>query len=1561
MAVREFAAARLASNLGDKARAEQASRRLIGVRLDTDAQIELAKLLRSLGMNDMAADVVRRMRGRTGGNSSQLQTLLTYFSSQGEKEAAAEVAMELLQRTAPTPKRPGSSVTLVESQRTQALQALAESGKLQKLVESTRERMERSPNSQRVRMELAEMYRVTGQVKEMDALLSQGNAQKNESAVALDARAKELVRGSKWSEACDIYLKLLRRNPQLMTRQFNEFDRAFTQAKRHNELVSLMLEVGVQRFDAGRSADLCQRLARNQSTQDAARQLFQALLVRRDVGRPLFTSMSNTSSALKSLITDEATLAKVMDLCIELSTAQTGNAWSELLQGYSTNGEGRKTNGLTALVQQMSRDPNMAELMEKRLQAELAKRPEWSEGKVWLGLLMAARKRPDQAKELLEPIIDHPLEGGRDALWLIASQIDSIPDLQALADKAYQLALKEEAARPVNVNDSNDFQYSLTARVSNFMLERGQKEAAKELVLAHIEKKRDNSKNTFNDPDYEAYRLVNDTYAIMGILSKADAPLDALKLARKLDRSNFEKAERFSGNSEETFNEQVRLIETQVKKLGGLVLLESTVEPETKNEHCVELGISMEGYPFTSAGFKSLWHESMLEVITKPELNEPLTKFVGQLMTLSQARPQDPSLRVALALATARPESKELLDQLVTEGWPAEAPAESKESDAAKKPASKVDNLPANQWRAQALAMAYLHWLELERLKSKQQGRPEAINVASIKAWFEKHAQTWPALMRLHFWATLGRSALASQDKVAAEALWRESLQTLEVDIAKVLDLAIAAARENMIDLSIEAAIASTKAAENPVQPNEGGAKPASSLGQLLGADQRSTRAFANPFGGTMTASSISTNAQTRPPLMVIDLDKTWTTKSVPAEKLIEPLSKLVDLNEKVIQPLDYALQESATTSGWLSDSVFDHLARRAAQCQQTESLVTKILGEDHRDATPELLAKADVQRSFLVALAWLRAERGDKAVDYLKSIGPAALTGLNQTIVCQTLVAAMEDAACRNAAVDLALAYMNANKPSGRTGPTTVGKLAKEVVRKTVTANMAPAVRAQAISIYLDITQVENQAFGDTAQPARQASQLQDVAQMLLTGGQTVEALKYLSQRQLLFSQGGDRTDDWVGSWTLENIHANANRQEAYQLLLEWTFQGDANLNSIQAFARRAPLPAWIPEVVSGEYPTFAPIVEKEVPLVTSYYSLALLSEEVQRADELLAKYAAAREQRRQGATVGLAITLAALKRPVPEEMLKEITHQVQGIRPDDNMTTPRTAAPLGELHLALILLSHGQQTQWASEMIAEVRKHGTPLGRLYINPWLARFEALQGRSEFKSLVPVKELKHWKANITATARLFYEGLTPRLWLTDHESQLAHVSGFGIDSMWWRYPLEGNFAFEFETLSSKTRELELFVSGIKLQVSTTHAEAASEDRRDWLQMNPVFTNEGEWKKHKLSFDERKMRYTINDTLCMKSRVNPCPYVGHPSRGDARVEVAQYAFYWRAKDCQVGNIVIGRESAWLVRHLLLAGSAFGAAEWHWRRCCTGSIQQFRLSQESSQFELDDRGR
>ncbi|MCC6509847.1 MAG: tetratricopeptide repeat protein, partial [Pirellulaceae bacterium] len=80
MAVREFAAARLAAKLGDQERARRAARRLFGVRLDTDTQIELAKLLRAVDMPELAADLVRRMRGRSGSSTQQLQSLMTYFT-----------------------------------------------------------------------------------------------------------------------------------------------------------------------------------------------------------------------------------------------------------------------------------------------------------------------------------------------------------------------------------------------------------------------------------------------------------------------------------------------------------------------------------------------------------------------------------------------------------------------------------------------------------------------------------------------------------------------------------------------------------------------------------------------------------------------------------------------------------------------------------------------------------------------------------------------------------------------------------------------------------------------------------------------------------------------------------------------------------------------------------------------------------------------------------------------------------------------------------------------------------------------------------------------------------------------------------------------------------------------------------------------------------------------------------------------------------------------------------------------------------------------------------------
>ncbi len=307
----------------------------------------------------------------------------------------------------------------------------------------------------------------------------------------------------------------------------------------------------------------------------------------------------------------------------------------------------------------------MVEAMEKRLREEIAQREAWQEGKVWLGLLLVVTKRYDEAQPLLEPLVTKRLLAGNESLWLIGSLLDSHKPLAPLVEPLYEVAIKEWESNASQYSNS-DFQYTCPHVSASSCKEQGKKPRAKEIVLAELAKRSQQpARQSFNDPSYEAYEAINSTMSMMKFLSQVDAPVEALKLARKFDRANFAKAAGYSDRGEAEFDKQVKQIEGDVRRMGGLVLLESMIDADTKSASAVELGISLDDRPFTGNGLKSLWQELVADAAGKLDQADDFAKLMDRLKQLAETRPQDVSLRIAWALTNSYKGSTEQLDAIL--------------------------------------------------------------------------------------------------------------------------------------------------------------------------------------------------------------------------------------------------------------------------------------------------------------------------------------------------------------------------------------------------------------------------------------------------------------------------------------------------------------------------------------------------------------------------------------------------------------------------------------------------------------------------------------------------------------------------------------------------------------------------------------------------------------------------------------------------------------------------------------------------------------------------------
>ena len=1455
MGLREFAAARLAAALGDRKRAQTAAQLLYGVRLNTAAQIELAKLMRSLDMRDMASDLVRRMRSRGGSNTDQLQSLMTYFVAQKDMEQASQVAMDLLRRSAPN-RRPSSRYTTTnQARRRSALQTLASAGRLSDLIKATEKRHENSPNSQRLRAELAEMYDAAGQKNKSIALLSGTDLEKVNSVQALQATAKQFVAAGKMDQACDAYLKFLRRKQDTFSNDFYDIKRPFEQQNRLGDLADLMLEVGLPKFTEYRVAEICEDLIRNDNENiEKARALFRGMLKLPANNTNSMYAMSNVMGSASKLLTDQDLIKETAQYLIDASTSSRG--WNTLFSGYSTGSDGRHNNVTTYFVRKLASDDSHRKLVESMLRKHLDENDDWHEGQVWLGMVYAAGKNYDQAKEMLEPVISNEMDPKptRNMLWLVGSYIDTHPPLQKFSERLYEFALKETTED----RSSSEFKYSIQGRVCKFMASIGNNQRARDMAILAMEEEKKNPRRRSSNDEYNAYRQIESTMGMMEFLSEIEFPSDALRMAREFDRSLFAKAGRYASNRKERFEQLESGLLEKVREQGGLATVRSMINPSTKKRSAIDFGVTFGNRPFTGEGFSSLWEELLAQAVASEKGSDALSTLSEELEQLASDRADDDSAQAAFAFLADELGDRDPLRALI-ERW-----------TEAFKQKSEIED-PNFRRQLLMLALIRLDRVGQESAQQRKADRDRVVNTPLELATGDDGAYACYLL------AELGKQALERQDRKLAEILW-SSAAVAKSGKWLLLDLCHAAANAEMKPLCAKAFAMAVDAPVGPDLTQKVAQSIVGSLGQLLKGAQASSSSTSSTRSNTAELDSEDVRLARR----ILELDQVWREKNLYTGLFYEPLVALT-LYNNAGGPKAYCIPfEIKNTDNIVVQSVFGQLATRAHWSKRTDVLLQHLSG---RDATTHLFA----------TLTLLLDERGDEAKVRLAEIDPTDFKSMPKELVLQCLLAAVENPACKEQAIRLGQAFVDQNRPTQRyaniepfeTFSLTLAKAAME-------SDLDQQLVATSIKDYLELCEHDNDRYsGGTTRFTRRISQLEKIAQLMLPKGHIDDALTYLAMRQDLFDQGFDRSNDWVGCWALESIQAMSDRAAAYQKLADWTFQGDGAVRRLQLLARREPLPNWIPPEQAGWYPPFPPVADRRLPIASNFYSLAKLALQSNNVDDLLSRLEQAGAKKRAGVEVATAVVLATLERPIDGKLISAIENELKSIEPADEK--PRSRAPLIAMQLASILAGQKEYQPFAKRVNQAMFAHTEQRSREYLLPWLSRFEFSNGWAETSTWQSADQLKHWTRSTNASAKDYAEGMTPSIWVTDGKDQFAHVCGFGNDMMWFRYPLQGSYSIEFECGDRDWKEANVAASGLRLCAYGygSYVDVRPLAGNDWVRIPTKAMGDPTPNQIKLTMDEKFMSYFVNGQLVYREqRRNEDPWVGLFSDGQKRLSISK---------------------------------------------------------------------
>ena len=514
--VRELAAMNLATKLGRLERAKAAAQRLFGMRLDPATEMALADQLNRLGMRDMAKSILQRSQRRGGQSVSDLLQLAQRFLHTGDREAAAEVAYRTLRQTG------GQSVSNSDYYRRQAVQLLQQAGRLDKLLAQAERRVEAAPKSSTLKTELAELYTAAGRGDDADKLFEQiAELQPNDPRTMWEM-AKRLRAAGKHAEAVDKFVAAIEKDPQLLQREYYEFEQAVTSAKASDKAYQALAKVDLTQLPSHYLGQMV-RLYRRESPNPTEAALAFLDHVLETAPIDALGSVLLTVGYDEQLMGSESVAKSVKRILSNDAIFRTG---SRFWPGNSFGSGGNLMGPLEPCLRAIRANDGLAEFARQRL-SELADDQE-AQGlaNVLLFAVEHDSLEADEAEQRLRKLIeaDEP-HVSYQMWWQLGQVLEKKTGFEPLA----VIALEHAKANDDGSIGLSDYRYTIDAKLTDVYVAAGQKEKARQALLRGYEATDNSEQNQYN-PGYGDYQDLESYQAIAEKLVQVDARLDAIRI-----------------------------------------------------------------------------------------------------------------------------------------------------------------------------------------------------------------------------------------------------------------------------------------------------------------------------------------------------------------------------------------------------------------------------------------------------------------------------------------------------------------------------------------------------------------------------------------------------------------------------------------------------------------------------------------------------------------------------------------------------------------------------------------------------------------------------------------------------------------------------------------------------------------------------------------------------------------------------------------------------------------------------------------------------------------------
>jgi tetratricopeptide (TPR) repeat protein len=526
---REIQALRLAVATGNVDRARTAAERLFGLRLDSDTQVQLAALMNQLGMHELAEAVLARARKAAGSKPPSLLILMQQYQRQQKTDQALQVALQILRlrplsgaslgqvpqsRVTATfglagaasgmmPVAANNTATQDEYARTQAIQTLSKSGKLNDLVNRAEAQLVRSPNSMQVLQTLAEYARVANDKEKARSFYDRMARTRPDDARLRAQLGFQLFQGGDPAGALDHFRAAIKLDPSVLASQFNAIINVYRQANKFEEFAALMEGVDLRAIgNTNIVSAIAQNLMNDAQLKERGLELFRRIWATFPLERANYINLLADNDDWWRL---PESYAYARDVVLPAPNASVVKPWSgvDVVQRYEN--DGRLTTLANRLLDAANRQNKGAEL-EGDVRRAIEKHPNWAGGKVLLALLALQDGRIDDTRALVRSLMAEAREPMPSLVrWLMGQALEENSRLETLAEELYEAAVREFLAKPVFDPNNPDPSNRLLARYkASSRLEEG-----RELVLKLARAKRT---STVYDPSFvEAQRIFQAT------------------------------------------------------------------------------------------------------------------------------------------------------------------------------------------------------------------------------------------------------------------------------------------------------------------------------------------------------------------------------------------------------------------------------------------------------------------------------------------------------------------------------------------------------------------------------------------------------------------------------------------------------------------------------------------------------------------------------------------------------------------------------------------------------------------------------------------------------------------------------------------------------------------------------------------------------------------------------------------------------------------------------------------------------------------------------------------